>query len=269
MKNLVGCLLVIMFMSCSKKETNENLPTPVLPDFEMTLTGNSPTATVKLINKTLGATAYKWSFGMGSNVTTSTNVNPADILVDKAGIFTVSLEASNQAGSKTITKDISIGGYSALLEYNNLKFGDRNIGTEPYVFSTSLGSFYRLNEINSTNGSKIDLVYYKNGCCSFQHFQSPDSTHYTPVAIPGARKTIVMNYNGNTIINAAQFDALRNDSLLKTVNIYYDNSVLLSGFGYPHFIYFINADNKRGVIRLKSYANDYSHVVGDIKVQKY
>jgi hypothetical protein len=111
-----------------------------------------------------------------------------------------------------------------LIEYNNLKFGDRNIGTESYVFPTSLGSFFKLNEINSTNGPKIDLVYYKDGCCSFQHFQSQDSTHYTLVSIPGARKTIVMNYNGNTIINAAQFDLLRNDSLLKALNIYYDNS---------------------------------------------
>lgn len=256
-------------MSCSKKENNVYVSTLVLPDFEMTATGNSPNATIKFVNKTTGATTYKWSFGLGSNVATTTDVNPADIAVDKAGVFTVSLQATNQDGSKTITKEITIGGYSGLIEYNNLKFGDRNIGTESYVFSTSLGSFFKLNEINSSNGSKIDLVYYKDGCCSFQHFQSPDSTHYTPVNIPGAKKTIVMNYKGNTIINTAQFDMLRNDSLLKTVNIYYDNTILLSGFGYPKFIYFINGDNKRGVIRLKSYASDHSYVVGDIKVQKY
>jgi PKD domain len=269
MKKQLGYLILItMFLSCSKKGINYNIPTPVSPDFEMIVTGNSPNATVKFVNKTAAATTYKWAFGLGSNVQTSTDATPADIIVDKAGVFTVTLEGFNQAGSKSITKTISIGGYSALVEYNNLKFGDRNIGTESYIFSTSLGRFFKLNEVNSDNGPKIDIVYYKNGCCFSQGFQSPDSTFYLPISIAGARKTITMNYQGNSIINTTQFEALRNDSLLRSVNIYDDYAIFPAGLAYPKFVYFTNADNKKGVIRLKSYT-DYAYVLGDIKVQKY
>jgi PKD repeat protein len=87
-------------MSCSKKESNVNVPTPVLADFEMTATGASPNATVKFVNKTTGATSYKWSFWQGSSVTTAADMNPADINVDKASFLPYRFKPVTKMGAK-------------------------------------------------------------------------------------------------------------------------------------------------------------------------
>jgi PKD repeat protein len=279
MKNIIGCTLLLLCISCSKKDSN--VSTPVVSDFEMVVTGSSPSANIKFMNKSTGATSYIWSFGEGSNVTTATDINPADITVDKAGVFTVSLQATSQAVTKITTKSITVNGINGLKEFSNLKFGDRVIGSVPFLFSTSTGSFYSPNQINNEEGPKIDIVYFKLGL-NFGHSFLPPDTAYrsgftpngqeaTPIFIPGARFTKVLNCSGNAYINSAQYDAMITDSLLKTLNIYHEPCSRISNFPslYPQFVYFINADNKRGVIRIKSLALDQSYVLADIKVQKY
>ena len=270
--------IIATILSCSKKDsTAPNTPvTPPAPaaiaDFDITVTGQSPNALVTLVNKSANATSYIWTYSIGADTTGVTLASPQIIKVDKAGSFSVTLDAINSVGTKTITKQVNIAGYSALISYPNLKFGDRGLSTLPYCFSTKLGRFFQLNEITNSTGPDIDIVFWKNSCCGAQTIESPNNTIIGPVSIPGARSTTLMMQVGQNIINFAQFNAQANDSLLKAINIYHFTAFLQSnsaGIGYPQFVYFINADNKRGVICLKYHANDYTHVLGDIKVQKY
>ncbi len=68
-------------------------------------TGCAP-LTVNFTNSSTGATSYSWTFP-GGNPATSTETNPT-VVYDIAGVYTVTLTASNANGSNTATETITV-----------------------------------------------------------------------------------------------------------------------------------------------------------------
>jgi PKD repeat protein len=259
-KIIILSLLVSGLISCSKKDK------PLVPDFDLIVSGESPTATIQIINKSSGADLYKWNFDKGASDSVSILENPSMISVDKAGEFIVKLTADNGSEKKTIEKKITVAGNSAILTFTNLEFGLEK-GSLVYgrYFSFETGIMYKDAEINSTNGSKIDI-----GLGSFNQymlfFASPDDHRFSFLLnIPNATLTKIVNWESNLRITPAAFDSMNDDRLLSALNIVDNNQSFDNEF--PHTVLFQLSTLQKGVIKLKAVNSD--RLLVDIKIQKY
>ncbi|MEO6346918.1 MAG: PKD domain-containing protein [Aquaticitalea sp.] len=92
-------------------------------DNEETLVAGVP---VQFTNTSLGATAYRWSFGDGAN-STSTEENPSFEYTNE-GTYTVTLTASSAVGENVFTRDVVIGASPAAVpELYYITLGDEFI----------------------------------------------------------------------------------------------------------------------------------------------
>ncbi|MEI6408538.1 MAG: PKD domain-containing protein [Bacteroidota bacterium] len=82
------------------------LLSPPVTAFTATPTSGCAPLTVQFTNQTTGATSYSWQFP-GGNPSTSTDANPSVVFAN-TGNYTVTLTASNAAGSTTATATISV-----------------------------------------------------------------------------------------------------------------------------------------------------------------
>jgi PKD repeat protein len=82
------------------------LLSPPVTAFTATPTSGCAPLTVQFTNQTTGATSYSWQFP-GGTPSTSTDVNPL-VLFTNPGNYTVTLTATNAAGSSTATSTISV-----------------------------------------------------------------------------------------------------------------------------------------------------------------
>ncbi len=85
---------------------NVNIQSPEGPTANFTFSGAGGMApcTVTFHNTSTNASSYSWDFGDGS---TSTQTNPSHTY-ESGGTFTVTLTATNQYGSNSITKNVNI-----------------------------------------------------------------------------------------------------------------------------------------------------------------
>jgi PKD repeat protein len=113
---------------------------------------------VNFVNTSVDATSYLWEFGDG---TTSTQVNPSHIYT-QGGAFNAKLTASNESGSTSITKLVTIQNtaFSTTVTFNNPVFTDIYVtmgGTTKIIPSKSSATFY------GVSGTSISYYAYTQG----------------------------------------------------------------------------------------------------------
>jgi hypothetical protein len=254
---LIGILASVLLFSCSKNET------PLVADFSLSVTGESPNAQLSIINNSEGASTYTWTLGEGAIIETSTENTPTGITVDKVGNLEVKLVVGNGTEQKEITKSISITGHSAIVSYSDIAFalnpGDATYGR---LFSFETGQIYKDNAINATNGSTINLAFGSAGNTMY-YFESPTVASYN---VPNATTTQVINYESSPTFTAGGFDAITDDRDLAGLTIL-ENNDSFGNAQIPGTVLFQLSTGRKGVIKTKS-VNGVRLMV-DIKIQKY
>lgn len=89
-------ILAITFNACAIEEG-----IPVTADFTIKVVDNDYSVPVKveITNKSTGADTYEWSFE-GATVTSSTEKNPQTVTYASAGVYKITLKASNKDGNE-------------------------------------------------------------------------------------------------------------------------------------------------------------------------
>jgi PKD repeat protein len=234
--------------------------------------------TINFTNKSISATSYKWSFENG-NPATSTEENPT-VVFTGAGNHEVVLEAFNDKTSQIFKSTITVLPDTNLRILTNIKLGinsahnNNNIGA---MFSTVTREVYKANEINDQNSSLIDIVFQGlNSNFTYNKFISPDqANNYGFLALQNAQSTIFVNSqnlcNCGLNFTESQFDAMVNDTPIKSLNISYTAAGAQEfGFTYPRIILFKTQDGRKGAIKIRDMVKNgtSSYILCDIKVQK-
>jgi PKD repeat protein len=234
--------------------------------------------TIYFTNKSISATNYKWSFE-GGNPATSTEENPT-VVFTSAGTHEVILEAFNDKTSQIFKSTITVLPDTNLRILTNVKLGinsahnNSNIGA---MFSTVTRQVYKAHEINDQNSSLIDIVFQGlNGNLTYNKFISPDqANNYGFLALKNAQSTIFINSqslcNCGLIFTESQFDAVVNDTPIKSLDISYNAAGEQQfGFTYPRIILFKTQEGRKGAIKIKDMVKNgtSSYILCDIKVQK-
>lgn len=255
--------ILVSLFSYEPKFENDDYQTPV---------------TISFINKSISATSYKWTF-QGGNPATSTDENPT-VVFSSVGIHEVTLEASNDKTSQIFKSTITVQSDTNLRILTNIKLGintahnNNNIGA---MFSTTTRQVYKANEINDQNSGLIDIVFQGlNSNLTYNKFISPDQVNnYGFLSLKNAQSTIFVNSqnlcNCGLNFTEAQFDAMVNDSPIKSLSISYSAAAEQQfGFIYPRIILFKTQDGRKGAIKIKDMVKNgtSSYILCDIKVQK-
>lgn len=234
--------------------------------------------TINFVNKSISATKYKWTFE-GGNSAVSTEENPT-VVFTSVGTHEVTLEASNDKTSQIFKSTITVQPDSNLRILTNIKLGintahnNNNIGA---MYSTITRQVYKANEINDENSSLIDIAFQGlNSNLTYNKFISPDQVNnYGFIALKNAQSTIFVNSqnlcNCGLNFTETQFDAIVNDSPIKSLNISYSAAGEQQfGFTYPRIILFKTQDGRKGAIKIKDMVKNgtSSYILCDIKVQK-
>jgi len=250
--------MLVGFTSC---DSEDELPS-VSADFDITVEGEAPNATVLITNKSKIADTYEWTFGSGFDKTTSTAKSPSRLKVDKTGELSITLIASNGTDSKTLTKKIDVTGKNAIVTLTDITFDFGSKGE--FIFFSSIDStIYKKSELNATNGSSIDFALLTYSDSSISSFESPHSTNLKDFGIIGAKNTKIMNFQ--SLFSVEDFDALADDDKFKNMKISH-NGDTFSIWQNPQIILFELSDGKKGAIKVK---NANSKVTVDIKMMKY
>ncbi len=252
------CSLIVV--SCGKKEEAQPIP---VADFSVTVNGQAPTATIAIVNKSTTATSYEWTFGTGASTNTSTEKEPTNITVDKAGQLSITLVAKNGDATNSKTIQVNVSGNSAIVSFTDLEFS-MVAGSATYgrYFSFETNRIYKDSEIDATTGAKIHLAFGNLSSVVF-YFESPTNSAFN---VPNASFTKVTNYFATPPISTSDFDAMSHDAKLSALTI---NSATDS-FGtssIPHVVLFQLASGRKGAIKTK--AINSSRILADIKIQKY
>lgn len=257
--------LIIVFLavlsSCTKKADN---PAPVA-DFTVTVSGQSPSATLQIVNNSTNAATYSWTFSKGASIATSTDKTPANVKVDKTGQLTVTLVATSGTLTSTKTLQVAVTGNSAVVSYTDLEFST-TAGSATYgrLFSfDGAGRMYKDSEINATVGPTIGLAFTGTNP-SLLFFDSPAATGYN---VPSATVTKVMNYMNPSPITATAFDAIVDDVTISPLVITNTNESFPTSLVPGNMILFQLASGRKGVVKTK--AVNSSRLLVDIKIQKY
>ncbi len=235
---------------------------------------------VTLENRSISATNYEWLFE-GADISTSTSENP-EIIYTTPGTYKIELKAANSKNEQAITKTITVVENTNLRVFENIKLGINTAhkgNTIGAYFSTKTRKVYTQEEVTPEIGAKIDIAFFGlNKDFSFNKFSSPDKVEEVALeAIPNATTTKFINKVENCTcgigISVSEFDAIKDDTLLKTWQVTetvdglkeFDNSLL------PRIVVFETADNRKGVIKIKEFKEGdalSSYILVDIKVQK-
>ncbi|REH44486.1 PKD repeat protein [Tenacibaculum gallaicum] len=234
---------------------------------------------VTLINKSVSATSYNWTF-KGVNITNSSAVNP-EIEIQTPGTHTLQLKASNGKQEKVFSKAITVYENTNLRSLENVKLGINTAHKENAIgafFSTKTRKVYTKSEVTNETGKDIDLVFFGlNESFSYNKFVSPDQASTVAFSsIPTAQTTQLINKQEScscsTSLSVADFNSMTNDELLAGLTMDETNEGLkeFDNRITPRVIPFKTSDNRKGAIKIKQFVKDgtNSHVVVDIKVQK-
>lgn len=253
-------ILTSFFWSCSKDE--DVAPSPVA-DFSVTVSGQSPNATLQIVNNSTDAATYNWTFGKGASIETSTNETPSGVTVDKSGSLEITLRVENGTLSNSKTLTVNVGGNNAIRTYTDIEFAlDAGSTTIGRLFSFDAGKIYKDSEINATVGPTIHLAFGKLGS-SVYFFESASVATY---GVPGATVTKVSNFPSPAPISIADFDGMSDDSKLKPLTIEETNESF-GNSSIPGVVLFQLASGRKGAIKTK--AVNSNRILVDIKIQKY
>lgn len=234
--------------------------------------------TINFTNKSISATNYKWTFE-GGNPASSTDENPT-VVFTSVGTHEIVLEVSNDKTSQIFKSTIMVLPDTNLRILTNIKLGinsahnNNSIGA---MFSTTTRQVYKANEITNENSNLIDIVFQGlNGNFTYNKFISPDQVNsYGFLALKNAQSTVFVNSqnlcNCGLNFTETQFDAMVNDSPIKSLNISYSAAGEQQfGFIYPRIILFKTQDGRKGAIKIKDMVKNgtSSYILCDIKVQK-
>ncbi|PBI83246.1 PKD domain protein [Flavobacterium sp. ACN2] len=262
-KTITVAPLLMSLFSYEPKFENDDYQSPV---------------TINFINKSISATQYKWTF-VGGNPSVSTEENPT-VMFTSIGVHEVTLEASNDKSSQIFKSTITVQPDTNLRILTNIKLGinsahnNKNIGA---MFSTITRQVYKANEITEENSGLIDIVFQGlNSNLTYNKFISPDQVNnYGFLALKNAQSTIFVNSqnlcNCGLNFNETQFDAMTNDTPIKSLNISYSApGEQQFGWTYPRIILFKTQDGRKGAIKIKDMVKNgtSSYILCDIKVQK-
>lgn len=234
---------------------------------------------VKLVNNSVSATSYNWSF-TGANIASSSAEEP-EIVFNSVGTQTITLTATNGKETKTISKNINILENTNLRIYEDIQLGINSAHTSNSIgafFSTLTREVYSAAEVNEEVSSSIDIVFFGlNENFSRNRFVSPDGLRDTTFPeIEGAQHTKFINSqelcNCSASLSVADFDAMNNDTILQNLTIE-ETAEGLQDFNsdvIPRIVLFETQDGRKGAIKIKDYVSDgtNSYIVIDIKIQK-
>ncbi|GAB1445583.1 MAG: PKD domain-containing protein [Cyclobacteriaceae bacterium] len=257
---LVMVIFAGLFWSCSKDE--DAAPSPVA-DFSVTVNGQSPNATLQIVNNSTDATTFSWTFGVGASIETSTSETPSGVTVDKSGNLEITLKVENGTLSNSKTLTVTVGGNNAVKTYSDIEFAlDAGSTTIGRLFSFDAGKIYKDSEINATVGPTIHLAFGKLGS-SVYFFETASVAAY---GVPGATVTKVSNFPSPAPILVADFDTMMDDAKLKPLTIEETNESF-GNSSIPGVVLFQLASGRKGAIKTK--AVNSSRILVDIKIQKY
>ena len=223
-----------------------------------------------------GVETLSWEC-VGAVITDNTSPD-ASIYFPAAGQYTVYLNVSNGKETKRVSQSITVKENTNLRTHEDIRLGintaRETIGS---AYSTRLKRVFRTSEINKSNGSAIDIVFFGlNVAFSYNQFVSPDKLEATSLPdIPNALPTKFINRTELGLINLtpAQFESMTTDALLKELPIAtaeYGNEYF-TGSPLPRVVLFETADGRKGAILVKemvSGGTENSYIIVDIKVQK-
>src|SRR5690606_13465905 len=184
-----------------------------------------------------------------------------EIVLTTPGIYNISLTATNGKETKTVSKSIEVYANTNLRVYEDVKFGiniSHNNDVLGSMFSTKTGNIYTRSEINETNGSEIDIVFFGlNNTFALNKFVSPDQTETTTFnSIANASHTKFINSQElcecTASLSVAEFDQMNNDNLLQTLTIEETQGGLLSfnNLMVPRIVLFEDAEGRKGAIKI-------------------
>jgi PKD repeat protein len=237
-------------------------------DYEVPFTAN-------LINKTQNGLTYEWQSAGGS--ITDKNAGNTDINFTTPGTYTIILQGSNGKETKSMSKEIVLKPNTNLYTLENIKFGIKKAeGAIGCFFSLSDRKVLTKNEINSSNGKDIDLVFFGlDASFSRCYFLSPtDALSSGFISIPGTSQTYFVNdlNQSGLSFTDTEFNTMLNDTKLKTLDIKAASNTTswFTNVFIPRFVFFETANGKKGVLRIKAFVSegDNSYILTDIKVQK-
>jgi PKD repeat protein len=233
---------------------------------------------INLMNQSVSATSYSWTF-QGGNPATSIEQEPKQV-VFTTGTFQITLTASNDKTSKSITKTITVLPDTNLTVLEDVKFGinvAHNANTVGAFYAIKNKNSYTGNQVNNMVSSQIDIAFQGlNANFTFNKFISPDQvSNFGFQALTGAQKTIFINSqdlcNCGLNFTVSNFDAMINDAPLQSLNIL-NSTAGAQEFGknYPRIVLFKTQDGRKGVIKVKDMIQNgsSSYLLCDIKVQK-
>lgn len=228
-----------------------------------------------LVNKTTSGLTYEWTASGGE--ITDGNAEHSAIRLVTPGVYTVTLTADNGKERKTVTKEVTVKANSNLYTMTDVKFGIK-------AAVNTIGSFYSLGQrtvitqssVTESNGKEIDLVFFGiNPTFEKCYFTSPDMAGNAGFySIPGAKATYFVNTveTSGISFSSADFDAMRNDALLRTLNIRQAGNTTSWFIAYPvpRIVLFETAGGRKGAIKIKAFVSDQaqSYILADIKFQK-
>ncbi len=250
-------------------------------DYEVSLEANDfqIPVTLTMINKSISATSYKWTF-TGGMPATSTEENPT-VTFNTVGTHTLQLEATNGKDTKIISQSISVQPNTNLRVFNAVRLGintAHSTNTIGAFFSTTKQAVYTSEAVTTTNGGDIDIVFFGlNKDFEFNKFVTPDEAEtLTFNAIPNAKRTKFINVQESCECTASlsvnAFDAITDDTFFKTLILEETEAGLQSfdGTVLPRIVLFETEDGRKGALKIEDFvedgANSYINTV--IKVQK-
>jgi len=140
---------MLIFISCSKKDTSQPAATPPTANFNYSISKAFAPCEVIFSNSSLNASGYNWDFGDNN---TSSQTNPTNFYL-KGGTYTVKLKAINYEGSNTITKIITIPNAASKLQIDRITLG--SLATVP---TGNFDFYFRVINSNSQEVWKSGLI---------------------------------------------------------------------------------------------------------------
>jgi PKD repeat protein len=233
---------------------------------------------INLVNQSVSATTYNWTF-QGGNPASAVAQNPQQV-VFTTGSYQITLTASNDKTSQSITKTITVFPDTNLMILENVKFGINAAHNSNFV-----GAFYALknrsgytdSQVDNNVSSQIDIAFQGlNANFTYNKFISPAQvSNFGFQSLNNAQSTIFINSqnlcNCGPVFTVSDFNAMTNDNLLQGIAI--PDSVSGAqefGLSYPRIVLFKTQDGRKGAIKVKDMVQSAgsSYILCDIKVQK-
>lgn len=230
-----------------------------------------------LQNTSTSAVSSQWSCP-GATIGNAAGA-ASSIYFPSPGSYTVTLTTGNGKATQQTSRTVQILPNTNLRTFTGIQLGINTAQQSIGVFySTYLRRVFTSAQRPDTAGRWIDLAFYGlNASFVYNKFISPDSTAaYALPAITAPGVTTVINSQEtcgcSTSLNAADFDAMDDDSPLRTLTIsstpggweQFTNSTV------PRIVLFQSPDGRKGAIRIDQFVQNGqgSYIVCDIKVQK-